>query len=721
MNEMLANRTSRTVVVSEASSVRQMLSDAVRNLGFLDVTVLASGQDVLRYFEVDDCDWLILPLLAGGDVNALQILRTVSQNARLHRVRTSLLYEVNEEAVLPAAFQLGLMSSHPRSYLRDDVIAEFKSLIEVFDACGGKSTLVAAEYLRRHLFKAKQFEADLSLEESLLSLFPGSTNLLLKLGEAQLLTGKRKEGLQTLHQAGLIDDKAKEYAEKLAKRLLNTEIGLDEYDGVLQNVLGIETCVLVDSDSSVLNGIKDLLQSAGVPRVETFDNGTSAWEWLSSHDEPDLILQEWRIPGLSGPMLLQRVRQHGFCRTLVNIVSSVIKPNEVHLLREMGVDDVIAKPFARNEFFKSIIWTIQQNVSPTERTSLERKIGRLLRFGQIHEAERLKSAFLADNRIATAPKRLMEAEFAFHYGRYREARDLGIESLKLAGDTLRLLNLVGKCLIKLGDHAAALKFFEKAHSLSPLNIEHLCNLAVCHFDTGNNKAALDTIGKAKQLDVKNALVGHTECQLAILTGETKRAKELMGQLPSLGKIVGYMNNRAVALSRCGRYDDGIKLYMQTMESLPGDWGDTHDIVAYNLGLAYTRYGDLPLACGQLEAVLKRPSAPLVRRAQSLLARIKNAEATGAAITLYEAPPLDDAADRDTDSPVDASEQERAGGNGASSTISLEIQRGDLCLYGIFNLNKLDRDSARMLEKIPHFVERSAIERPENMTQIHAKR
>jgi CheY-like chemotaxis protein len=716
MSQMPFSRSSRTVVVSEASSVRQMLCDAVRNLGFLDVTALASGLDALRYFEVDDCDWLIMPLMPAAEVNALQILRTVSQTPRLQRVRTSLLYEASEDVVLTAAFHYGLMSCHPRSYLRDDVITELKSLMQIGQANDGKTTLIAAEYLRRHLLKTKMFDVDLALEQSLLGLFPGSTGVLLKLGEAQLLNGKTKEGLMTLHQATLIDEGVKEHADKMAARLSNVKIGPGDRDGASQNILGVKTCVLVDPDSAVLNGIRELLQSVGVPRIEVFDDGDSAWEWLRANEEPDLILQEWRIPGLSGPMLLQRVRQHGFCRTPINVVSSVIKPKEVHLLREMGVDEVIAKPFGRQEFFKSIVWTIQQNVSPTERGSLERKVGRLLRAGQTEEAERLKAVFMADTRITTAPKRLMEAEFAFHYGKFREARDLGIEALRLAGDTLQVLNLVGKCLIKLGDHAAALRFFEKANALSPLNIEHLCNLAICQFDNGNAKAAAGAVAKAKALDGKSELVGQTECGLAILSGETAKAKSLMGQLASVGKILAYMNNRAVALSRCGRYDDGIKLYQQTVESLPGEWGDTHDIVAYNLGLAYTRYGDFPHACSQLEAVLKRPSAPLARKAQSLLSRIKNAEKQGAALTLYEAGPTDAEPERVDEQPADPKQE--AASTGRPVTATLDIKRGDLCLYGIFNVASLDKTASQLLTKTPHFVERSAIERQENMTQIN---
>ncbi len=43
------------------------------------------------------------------------------------------------------------------------------------------------------------------------------------------------------------------------------------------------------------------------------------------------------------------------------------------LIREMGVANVVQKPFDRTEFVKCLIWTIQQERMPTEQQTWKSK------------------------------------------------------------------------------------------------------------------------------------------------------------------------------------------------------------------------------------------------------------------------------------------------------------------------------------------------------------
>jgi hypothetical protein len=160
--------------------------------------------------------------------------------------------------------------------------------------------------------------------------------------------------------------------------------------------------------------------------------------------------------------------------------------------------------------------------------------------------------------------------------------------------------------------------------------------------------------------------------------------------------------------------------------LPGEASETHDVVAYNLGLAYSRYGDFPLASKQLESVIQRADSPLSRKAQSLLKRIKSAAAHGTALTLFGSGRGDDAASASGEGPKDpALEGEDEGADAAAANRAaaavLEVPRGDLCLYGIFQSDTIEKEALRLLAKAPRFVERDAIERSETMTSINSGR
>ncbi|MFW7379339.1 MAG: response regulator [Oligoflexus sp.] len=519
----------------------------------------------------------------------------------------------------------------------------------------------------------RQFDPLLEVEQSLIQLFPGSFPLLLKYGETQLRSGKIKEGLGTLQQACLIDERAKRVVDSITEKHVNVKINTSSPFPAQQNILGIETCVLVDPDTAVLSALKKLLAQAGVPQIETFDKGEEAWNWLCNNPEPGLILQEWRIPDLPGPILLQRTRQHGFINTPINMISSVIKPEESHLLREFGVTDVIAKPFAPQSFFKSLVWTLQQHVCPTEQNSLQQKIMRLLKNEQIVEAERLKATFMADPRIRASCKKAVEATFAYHYGKYRESRNLAIEALKLQGDSLCLLNLIGKCLLKLGDSTAAMKVFEKAHSISKMNIETLCHLAIAQNDSGKRDESEATLQRAKGLDSKSQLIGETECQIALLNEDVSKSRRLMEELSSVQNVISYMNNRAVSLTRSGRFDDGIKLYQRTIEALPPKLSDTKDLVLYNLGLAYAKYGELQSAKQHLVEIASRSESKVLRKAESLLKRVKVAIEDNSPLSFYEAEDIDCGLPSPQESML-------------VETVTDGAQRG-LCLHGIYRLQQ----------------------------------
>lgn len=61
---------------------------------------------------------------------------------------------------------------------------------------------------------------------------------------------------------------------------------------------------------------------------------------------PDLVLLDVMMPGLDGPMTLQRLRQlAGQGNTTVAFLTAKVQPNEVSEFLALGAKAVIAKPF----------------------------------------------------------------------------------------------------------------------------------------------------------------------------------------------------------------------------------------------------------------------------------------------------------------------------------------------------------------------------------------
>jgi hypothetical protein len=178
------------------------------------------------------------------------------------------------------------MTCHPKTYLRDELQSEFKRMLVIFKGTGWRPPLAAAEYLRAHLHRGKQYDVLVEIEKSLLQLYPGSVSLLLKLGEAQLLAGQLKEGSSTLALAGIIEERAKPLGQAIMQRAIGSRVVPTGNGQPLHNALGIGCCLVVDPDTAVLSTVRSLLESVGVPRIETFDDGDAAWRCLEASPEP---------------------------------------------------------------------------------------------------------------------------------------------------------------------------------------------------------------------------------------------------------------------------------------------------------------------------------------------------------------------------------------------------------------------------------------------------
>ena len=718
MSSRLTDKKCRVIVVDPSGPVRQMMADTTRAaMGFETVEARPSVQDVLSYLEVDTVDWIIAPLMADQPINALHLLKTCCETPELKSVRISLCLDETELYVLPSAFSLGMLSWFKKPLAKDSLTEELKQLAANLEAGGANEPLVAGDYLQAYLKETNNHHLQVELAKSLLELYPGRAQILLNLVEPQFHLGQKDIARRTLGQVGLVDaglaDKANELAKALFGENAPEAVG-DDTQGL--NLLGARNAIVVDSDDASARSIEDTLKALGVTEVQRFANGVEAWTAVEGSSEPDLIVLEWRIPKLSGPMLIQRIRHHGFLSVPIVVLSSLLKPEDLPLVREIGVANVIAKPLNRELFVPKVIGTMQQERLPTEQQVLERKIRQLLHAGKKDEAESLKIQLLADPHTNLGRKRLVEAEFAFAAGDYPLARDAAAQALKLSGDGILALNLLGKVFMRLSDYEAALKCFKRAQDLSPHNIERLCNMAEVHAELGDKSASRDAINGASALDSDSQAVTEAEARLAITNGDTAGARSIMGQLESLRNLVAYMNNKAVAHAKCGLRDEAVALYKKTIESIPDDRPAMKAIVLYNLALAQVKDGDCASASETLEQVLQLENSKISKKAQSLKERLSLSLKQGTDFKLKqvettESPKPEGTVDAEQN-PVRLTTEE----DHLRLLAGLEPRRGDMCCYLVFhNVDPADDNrAAKLLADMPRFCRRDAIEREESL-------
>ncbi len=684
------------LVIEPAASVRMMIMEVLKSLGFQHLHGVAHGKDALSIMEVERIHWLVTPMLAAEPVNALQILKLITVEPELQdTVVTLMLDPLVDDSCLPLAFELGLLSYQTRAYVKDTLHNDFQELVRLIASHQSNLTLTAADYLRRFLSEKNMHASRVALEQNLLSVYPGSPKILFHMAEAEIQVGNYGRALDLLFQAEIIDENLVPLCKHLRAKVPKSVEA--EAHATRENTLGIKKVVIIDPDSGVIFATTSLLNHVGITNIAPFDNGLSAFEWMSvKGQEPDLIIMEWRIPGLAGPVLIQRIRHSGLVDVPIILISSLIKREEKPLLVEMGIDDIIEKPFDKTAFFTVVIGAIQQHKMPTEAKSLVRKIRALVSSGKLEEAEILLGRLLKDSRAGEGTKKGLQAEFALARNEFKSACDLGVEALRIGGETLLLLNLVGKALLKLNEYEKALKCFERANSLCSINLERILTIAEIYIELDRKEAALKAISEASALDPDNILVQEAKCKVDLECGKLPAAVKTMDELESVPRIASYINNRGIALARSGRYEDGISLYKKAILCLDENWGELAVAVSYNLGLAYVRQGDFEPALKILEVILLRPKTPIHRKALALLQKVERSIKSGEKILLVK----DDLHEPDAaEKPVEGKRQ----------LGKLGAKRGDIGCHLIFmNIEGNSEKALAMIAIVPHYLKRKSI-------------
>ena len=448
--------------------------------------------------------------------------------------------------------------------------------------------------------------------------------MLLSLAEAQFINGKNQKGFQTLGHLTILDEKLKKSCLRIARKYVQPDEINTVTSKTTPNLLGIKRCIIVDPDSSIIYYTQKLLKAIGVQEIETFEDGKEAWDYIFIHPEPHLILMEWKIPSISGPFLIQRVRNHGFLQCPIIIISSLIGINDFLLVREMGVDNVITKPFEGKGFYASIIATIQNNRSPAEQKTLEIKIRRLMAADKCNDVKHLISIYLRDRRIIPGCKIQMRAEFAYYQQAFKEASELALAALQERGDTHSLYHLLGKSFLQLKQFDLSLQYFEKAQKLCPTNIERLITIAEIHIEQNNPNKAQEHIHEATKLDQDNDIVFLAQQKVNLETNQTEAVKSYLEGLESSETFIAYMNNRAVSLARSNKLQESIEFYDKAIRCLPKTLGNYNISLHYNLALAHIRSGDMNTAMSALVAIEDdlKPDTTIGKKALSLKQKIR---------------------------------------------------------------------------------------------------
>lgn len=706
---MLEEKTAKVFVV-ESATIRGQIIESLKKHGFAGTVGFATAKEALKAMEVETPGWIICNILPEEEVNAFHLLRLCINFYQFKNTRISFLIDESEEHFLLPAFELGLFSYLMKPFNKDSFENWIKKLTTSAKAYREKDSLVSADFLREILRQKERYAPWLELEKRLTTLNPGIAKPLLHMALPQYKLGEREKAYQILDQIKILDRSMHKEADELKELFIKEdkengiEDGLGQASsgaavGVIKQ-LGIKSCLVVDSDQSQLDIMQKLLTGIGVEDIRLYLNGEPL---LQEVDElkPDLILMDWQLAVIPGPILIQRMREKNISAPIV-ITSSVLNDNDAAFIKEFGVSAVVNKPVEEHELLEKLVWAVQENKYPQEYSATDYKFRMAVEQNDVKTAREMGKKMLSYEGVSEENIKRVMATLAYLDNDFEKAKDLAIQALRCRNDNIFTLSILGKIFLKLKNTQSALFCFEKAQFLSPLNITRLCQLAELNIDLGNGEEAKDIVVSASDLDNENHTVQEITTKVALATGDADLAKETMGKLQSFTNVVSFLNNKAVAYAQNNEIPESIKLYHNALNALPYEQINVKATVSFNLAMAHVRAHEYEEAKIILQKALALGDVKLKGKISNLLSKTESAISGGKKLRF-------------------ADQKENIGGDqhnieaevtieSENTASAIEIQPGDVCCYLLYEDvdNKSPDFVKKYLTKMPHFVFRQTI-------------
>jgi two-component system, OmpR family, alkaline phosphatase synthesis response regulator PhoP len=108
----------------------------------------------------------------------------------------------------------------------------------------------------------------------------------------------------------------------------------------------MNSIVVIEDDPAILRGLADTLRSECY-EVVTSANGEDGYR-LVQERQPDLVILDLLLPGMSGYEVCRRIRRHGLMTPVLMLSAESQEGSRIRGF-EAGADDYVTKPFSLRE------------------------------------------------------------------------------------------------------------------------------------------------------------------------------------------------------------------------------------------------------------------------------------------------------------------------------------------------------------------------------------
>lgn len=323
------------------------------------------------------------------------------------------------------------------------------------------------------------------------------------------------------------------------------------------------------------------LRDHGVQHVGNRDDGNAAWDGLLERTY-QLVVLGWQLPGVSGLVLLNRLRRHQLYRvTPILIFSSRLTEADFRLLEELPCTRLLdCAKAARSDVTAAVDSLVEEGDWYRENSGMIENVVDFIEADGSQALQLLRTPL--KNAPNPVPLGVLMGRTLREYGFIDEAAELLQAVLARNAQSVPVLTELGKVKHLQGNEKEAFKLLERATALSPSNLQRLCLLGEVSLAMGEPEAAQRHLSAALGVDPDDSVAG---------AGMELAKKASFPTAPSPDAVARALavtlNLRGVTLARQGRNTQAIEQYQGALRVLLRNVDRAR--VAFNIGLCYMRW------------------------------------------------------------------------------------------------------------------------------------
>ena len=369
--------------------------------------------------------------------------------------------------------------------------------------------------------------------------------------------------------------------------------------------MAIKRFLLIDKDEERLSTFKGVLSELQYQEVNVCDDGDKVMDIIDAKNI-DFVTVYWDLQPTSGATIVQRIRADTALAFLpIMVYSQRLKPEDLRLLGELGIDNLLPMPFERSKV-KTMIEKIAEEENKVDDTLRRlRDAHGLLTEGKLDDAITLSKECTADEKHVMLAATIAGSGL-FAKADYEESEKYLQMALAKNAQHAPAMQAMAKVYAKTGRADEAVKMLGKMAEFSPKNISTRVGLGAAYTEQGDLEKAKEAFEQAKDIDPDCAEANDGLGVIAFQEGNFELAKEFLSETKNSAEVASNLNSIAVGLIANEKFDEGIQHYQAALDIL-SDHAVTH-LLQYNLGLAHKKKGDLENAFSYLcESYIKNPS------------------------------------------------------------------------------------------------------------------